>query len=88
MRRKTFVPLRDQTVNMEPRPVTTDQVDAVMKASEPLDMRMSRLSKLRQKHSDWANRQPETDGRPLKRYIADGVLRLLREGDLSEVQAA
>ncbi|RIJ15567.1 hypothetical protein [Henriciella mobilis] len=88
MKRKTFVPLREQTVNMEPRPVTTDQVDAVLNASGALDERMEKLRDLRQKHADWVNRQPETDGRPLMRYIDDGMLRLLRQGDLSEVEAA
>ena len=88
MKRKSFVPLREQTVHMEPRPVTTDQVDAVQNSSEPLDTRMAKLRELREQHMHWANRQPETDGRPLMRYIDDGMLRLLRQGDLNEVEAA
>ena len=88
MKRKSFVPLREQTVHMEPRPVTTDQVDAILNSSEALDARMVKLRDLREKHDNWASRQTETDGRPLLRYIDDGVLRLLRAGDLSEVQAA
>lgn len=88
MKRNKFVPLRDQNVVMEPRPVSTDQVDAILRSTDPLDQRMDKLGTLRQKHDEWANRQPETDGRPLLRYIDDGILRLLREGDLSELQAA
>ncbi|WP_300378593.1 hypothetical protein [Henriciella sp.] len=88
MKQKNFVPLREQNVSMEPRPVSTDQVDAVSNSSEPLDVRMAKLRDLRESHTDWASRQKETDGSPLTRYIDDAVLRLLREGDLEEVSAA
>ena len=88
MKKKRFTPLREQTVIMEPRPVTSDQVDATLNSSDPLDTRMERLRDLRQSHADWASRQPETDGKPLMRYIDDAVMRLLRQGDLHELQAA
>ncbi|WP_084395978.1 hypothetical protein [Henriciella aquimarina] len=88
MKQKSFVPLREQTVVMELRPVTTDQVDAVQNSSEALDVRMAKLRDLRQQHAEWANRQKETDGRPLLRYIDDGMIRLLRQGDLQKVEAA
>ncbi|MEQ8559408.1 MAG: hypothetical protein RIB03_13905 [Henriciella sp.] len=88
MKRQRFVPLREQTVVMEPRPVTTDQVDAVQNSSEALDVRMAKLRDLRQQHAEWANRQKETDGAPLLRYIDDGMLRMLRQGDLEEVEVA
>lgn len=88
MKRKSFTPLREQTVNMEPRPVTSDQVDAVLNSSEALDVRMAKLRGLRESHAAWANRQPETDGRPLMRYIDDAVMRLLRHGDLETLNAA
>ena len=86
MKRKSFTPLREQTVIMEPRPVTSDHVDAVLNASEPLDARMEKLRDLRESHAAWANRQKETDGRPLMRYIDDAIMRLLREGDLETLQ--
>ena len=86
MKKKPFVPLRDQDVKMEPRPVSTDQVDAILNSPDALDTRMEKLRDLRQRHADWADRQKETDGTPLKRYIDDGILRLLREGDLEEVK--
>ena len=88
MKQKTFVPLRDQQVSNEPRPVTTDQVDAALNGSEPLDERMVKLRKLREEHVNWANRQKETDGSPLTLYIDDAIFRLLREGDLDNVSAA
>lgn len=88
MKRKTFTPLRDQTINMEPRPVTTDKVDGVMNSTEALDVKMRKLNDLRQKHDDWANRQPETDGAPLKRYIDDAVQRLLHAENLEEKVAS
>jgi ABC-type amino acid transport substrate-binding protein len=85
MKRKSFTPLREQTINMEPRPVTTDQIDGVMNSSEALDVKMQKLNDLRQQHDDWASRQPETDGRPLLRYIDEAVKRLLQDGDLDKV---
>lgn len=88
MKRRSFVPLREQTVVMEERPVMADQVDAILNSSLPLDIRMEKLRDLRRSHEDWANRQMETDGAPLLHYIDDAVLRLLREGDVTEVQAA
>ncbi len=88
MKRKTFTPLRDQKINMEPRPVTTDQVDGVMNSTEALDVKMEKLNDLRQKHDDWANRQPETDGAPLKRYIDDAVQRLLHADNLEDKVAS
>ena len=84
MKRKTFTPLRDQKVNMEPRPVTTDQIDGVMNSSAALDEKMEKLNELRQAHSDWANRQSETDGKPLLRYIDDAVKRLLHDDKLEQ----
>ena len=80
MTRNTFTPLRDQEVVMEPRPVSTDQVDAILQSGDPLDRRMDKLGSLRQKHEDWANRQPETDGRPLLHYIDDGILQRTSHG--------
>ena len=89
MKRKTFTPLRDQKVNMEPRPVATDQIDGVMNSSAALDEKMEKLNELRQAHSDWANRQPETDGKPLLRYIDDAVKRLLHDDKLEQkIEAA
>ncbi|MEQ9316648.1 MAG: hypothetical protein RLN72_12415 [Henriciella sp.] len=88
MKRKSFTPLRDQKVVMEPRPVTSDQVDGVMKSSDPLDQKLEKLNDMRQQHEDWSNRQPETDGRPLMRYIDDAIDGLLQSGDLGTVSAA
>lgn len=88
MKRKSFTPLREQTVVMEPRPVTSDQVDAVLNSSEALDIRMAKLRELRESHDAWSKRQKETDGRPLMRYIDDAIMRLLRDGDLETLQAA
>lgn len=84
MKRKTFTPLRDQKINMEPRPVSTDQIDGVMNSSEPLDQKMEKLNELRQNHDQWANRQPDTDGKPLLRYIDDAVKRLLHDDKLEQ----
>ncbi|WP_084418636.1 hypothetical protein [Henriciella litoralis] len=88
MKNKKFTPLRDQEINMEPRPVTTDQIDGVVNSSEALDTKMAKLNDLRQQHDDWANRQPETDGKPLLRYIDEAVKRLLHEGDIKEIETA
>ena len=88
MKKKKFTPLRDQTVNMEPRPVSPEQVDGVGMSSQRLDEKLDKLRDLRQMHADWAKRQPETDGRPLLRYIDGYIKRLLHEGDLKEIQAA
>ena len=84
MKRKTLTPLRDQNINMEPRPVTTDQVDGVMNSSDALDVKMTKLNDLRQSHEDWANRQPETDGKPLLSYIDESVQRLLHDDKLED----
>lgn len=84
MKRKTFTPLRDQKINMEPRPVSTDQIDGVMNSSEPLDQKMEKLNELRQSHDQWASRQPDTDGKPLLRYIDDAVKRLLHDDKLEQ----
>ncbi|MGB3627098.1 MAG: hypothetical protein WA989_14805 [Henriciella sp.] len=87
MRKKTHTPLRDQDVVMEPRPVTSDQVDGVMNSSEALDEKLEKLHEMRQQHDDWSNRQPETDGRPLLRYIDDAVSRLVQDGDVKNVSS-
>ena len=55
---------------------------------EALDVKMEKLNDLRQKHDDWANRQPETDGAPLKRYIDDAVQRLLHADNLEDKVAS
>jgi len=74
---------------MEPRPVTTDKVDGVMNSSAALDDKMEKLNELRQTHSDWANRQPETAGKPLLRYIDEAIKRLLHDDKLEQkVEAA
>ena len=39
---------------------------------------------LRQSHEDWANRQPETDGKPLLSYIDESVQRLLHDDKLED----
>lgn len=88
MKRNSFTPLRDQKVVMEPRPVTSDQIDGVMKSSEPLDEKLEKLNAMRQQHENWSNRQPETDGRPLMRYIDDAIDGLLQAGNLETINAA
>ena len=88
MKKKRFTPLREQTVKMEPRPVTSDQVDGVGTSSERLDVKLEKMRALRHQHSEWAKRQPETDGKPLLRYIDGYIKRLLHDGDFKEIQAA
>lgn len=88
MKKKKFTPLRDQTVNMEPRPVTPEQVDGVGMSSQQLDVKLDKLRELRQLHEDWAKRQPETDGKPLLLYIDKYIKRLLHDGDFKEIPAA
>lgn len=88
MKRKSYTPLRDQEVVMEPRPVTSDQVDGVMNSSDALDVKLEKLNQMRQQHEAWTNRQPETDGRPLMRYIDDAIDGLIQAGDLNNVDAA
>lgn len=88
MKKKSFTPLSQQTINMEPRPVTTDQVDAVYNSTDALDTKMEKLRDIRRKFNDWATRQKETDGKPMLRYIDDAIAALLQEGDLKELQSA
>jgi hypothetical protein len=45
---------------------------------------MEKLNELRQNHDQWANRQPDTDGKPLLRYIDDAVKRLLHDDKLEQ----
>ncbi|MEM5517360.1 hypothetical protein WNY37_10380 [Henriciella sp. AS95] len=88
MKKKRFTPLREQTVTMEPRPVTSDQVDGVGMSSDDLDVKLEKLKELRQQHQDWSARQPETDGKPLLLYIDGYIKRLMHDGDLKEITAA
>ncbi len=88
MKKKTFTPLSQQTINMEPRPVNTDQVDAVINSTEPMDAKMEKLRDIRHRFSNWASRQKETDGRPMLRYVDDAIKRIYHNGDLARLQTS
>ena len=76
--------LSEQTINTEPRPVSPEQVDAVLKTSDPLNVKMEKLAEMRSAHSNWVNRQSETDGKPFLRYIDDAITWLNENGKLEK----